>query len=111
MAVLSRNHIHDELRRLINEIEERYHKARNGTEFDFKADIEPFLEKNEPLVEKIKSFNTDRRFTAVTRDKVYRELLEMLMSCHVKNFSLRMYHERLKYINVWIDHADKESLM
>lgn len=111
MAVLSRNHIHDEFRRLLTEIEERYKKARNGVTFDFKEDIEPFLEENRYLVEQVKTFKTDERFNEASREKVYDELMELLMSCHISTFSKRAYHEKMKYINVWIDHACKESLI
>lgn len=111
MTVLSRNHIHDSLVNLTAEIEDRYEKARAGYSFDFKEDIEPFLNRNKLLVEKIKAFDTDTRFTPQTREKLYDELMEMLMSCHISRFSLKLYHEKIKYINVWIDHAARESLI
>lgn len=108
---MSRNHIHDELEALVQEIETRYEKARNGYQFDFKTEIEPFLNKNKTLAASINSFQTDARFTPESREKVYDELMELLMSCHVPRFSLKLYREKMKYIKVWIDHAYKESLI
>ncbi|WP_411841836.1 DUF1798 family protein [Salinicoccus sp. HZC-1] len=111
MAFLSRIQIYDALASLLDEVDARYKKAKEGYEFDFEQEVAPFLDKNKDLVYRIEEIGTDARFDAAAREKVVEEFLELLMSCHAKRFSKKMYKEKFKFINMWIQHAHKEGLI
>lgn len=108
---MSRNHPRDEYEELMASIAYRYKRAREGYVYDFEEEIEPFLESGKKLAENILQFKTDVRFDASSREKVYEELMELLMSCHIKRFSRTAYHEKYKFINTWLNHARREGLM
>ena len=108
---MSRNATYSDYREMLDEIANRYDKARAGYEFDFPTEIEPFLNKNKVLADQLLHIQTDDRLTEQVREIMSDELMELLMSCHVSRFSLKLYHEKFKYINMWINHAGKEGLL
>ena len=77
----------------------------------FKTEIEPFLNENKELADQLLHIETDERLTERVREIMSDELMELLMSCHVSRFSLKLYHEKFKYINMWVNHAGKEGLL
>lgn len=108
---MSRNASFSDYRDMLAEIEHRYSQARDGYDFDFKTEIEPFLEKYKPLADQLLVIQTDERLTERVRETMSDELMELLMSCHVSRFSLKLYHEKFKYINMWVNHAGKEGIL
>lgn len=108
---MSRNASYSDYRAMLEEIARRYDKARTGYEFDFKTEIEPFLNENKELADQLLHIKTDERLTERVREIMSDELMELLMSCHVSRFSLKLYHEKFKYINMWVNHAGKEGLL
>ena len=111
MAFLSRIEVYDALTSLLDEVDARYQQAKEGYEFDFETEIEPFLETNKTLVYSMEEIETDERFDPVTRQKVVEEFLELLMSCHAGRFSRKLYKEKTKFINMWVQHAKREGLI
>lgn len=109
MAFLSRIQIYGALTSLLSEVDARYKKAKEGYEFDFETEISPFLNTNKEIVYHIEEIETDGRFDPVTRQKVVEEFLELLMSCHAGRFSKKLYKEKFKFINMWIQHAYREG--
>ncbi|MCG1009117.1 DUF1798 family protein [Salinicoccus sp. ID82-1] len=107
---MSRNASFESLRGLLDEVDRRYSMARDGYEFDFRTEIEPFLEENKGLVNQIGSIHTDFRFNPVTREKVVEEFMELLMACHEKRFGMKLYKEKYKFVNMWLAHAGREGL-
>ena len=108
---MSRNHNNASYFELMDEIYGRYQKALSGYEFDFKTEVEPFLEENKSLAMEILEFGTDARFHYSTREKMSAELMELLMACHSPKFRERHFYEKYKFINMWLKHAEKEGLM
>ena len=108
---MSRNASYSDYREMLDEIERRYDKARAGYEFDFKTEIEPFLNKYKVLADQLQHMPTDERLTETIREVMSDELMELLMSCHISRFSLKLYHEKFKYINMWVNHAGEEGLL
>ncbi|MCD2136986.1 hypothetical protein [Salinicoccus halitifaciens] len=108
---MSRNHNNASYFDLMDEIYGRYQKALSGYEFDFKTEIEPFLEEKKVLAMEILDFGTDARFHDSTREKMSAELMELLMACHSPKFRERHFYEKYKFINMWLKHAEKEGLM
>src|SRR5699024_7330235 len=102
---------YSDYRAMLEEIARRYDKARAGYEVDFKTKIEPFLNENKELADELLHIETDERLTERVREIMSDELMELLMSCHVSRFSLKLYHEKFKYINMWVNHARKEGLL
>lgn len=92
-------------------IYERYQSALSGYEYDFRTEVEPFLNENKTLALDILEFDTDARFHYNTREKMSSELMELLMSCHTSKFRERHFYEKYKFINMWLRHAEKEGLM
>lgn len=107
---MSRKASFEDLRALLDEVDRRYDMARSGHEFDFASEIEPFLEENKGLVDAISGIGTDFRFNPPTREKVVEEFMELLMACHAGRFSLKLYREKYKFINIWLAHAEREGL-
>ncbi|WP_342387051.1 DUF1798 family protein [Salinicoccus bachuensis] len=107
---MSRKASFESLRALLDEVDRRYDKARSGYEFDFASEVEPFLEENKELVDAIGEIGTDFRFNPPTREKVVEEFMELLMACHAGRFSLKLYREKYKFINMWLSHAHREGL-
>lgn len=107
---MSRNPSFSELRALLDEVALRYEKARAGYEFDFTEEIEPFLKRNEETVMSIRNMKTDFRFNAATREKAEEEFMELLMACHMRRFSKKVYREKYKFLNMWLAHAKREAL-
>ena len=101
----------EQYRELLDEIDSRYSRARDGYDFDFKSEIEPFLNNNKQLAYHLESIKTDERLTPIVRQTMSDELMELLMSCHIPRFSLKLYYEKFKYINMWINHANVEGLL
>ncbi len=108
---MSRNQNEAVYGRLMDDIYDRYQKARSGYEFDFETEVEPFLNEKKSLAEGILEFGTDARFHYSTRDKMSAELMELLMACHSPKFGERHFYEKYKFINMWLRHAEKEGLM
>lgn len=108
---MSSEYTFEDYRHLLDELDRRYTLAREGEVFDFDQDIKPFLDKNKKLAYNIENFNTDHRLTEKVKNTMFEELMELLMSCHISRFSLKLYHEKYKYINMWINHAHKEGLI
>ncbi len=108
---MSRIEVYDALTSLLTEVDTRYKRAKEGYEFDFETEISPFLNTNKELVYTIGEIETDGRFDAVARQKVVEEFLELLMSCHAGRFSKKLYNEKFKFINMWIQHAYREGLI
>lgn len=108
---MSRQYSFEDYRDLLAEIDRRYQLSREGETFDFDQDIKPFLDKNKMLAYHIQHFYTDHRLTEKVKSTMFEELMELLMSCHISRFSLKLYHEKYKYINMWIKHAHKEGLL
>lgn len=108
---MSRNVEFSDYREMLDEIARRYDKARAGYEFDFDTEIKPFLDKNKVLADYLLEMPTDDRLTEPIRESMSDELMELLMSCHISRFSLKLYHEKFKYINTWVNHAGKEGLI
>ncbi|SOC38877.1 DUF1798 family protein [Salinicoccus kekensis] len=108
---MSRNHNNAPYFHLMDEIYGRYQKAVSGYEFDFKTEVEPFLDENKALAMQILEFDTDARFHYSTREKMSAELMELLMACHSPKFRERHFYEKYKFINMWLKHAEKEGLM
>lgn len=108
---MSRFQVYDALTSLLEEVDARYKKAKEGYEFDFEEEISPFLDANKGLVYSIGEIETDGRFDPVARQKVVEEFLEMLMSCHAKRFGKKLYKEKFKFINMWIQHLHREGLI
>lgn len=108
---MSINASYSDYREMLDEIANRYEKARAGYVFDFKTEIEPFLNKYKVLADQLLHIQTDDRLTERIREVMSDELMEVLMSCHISRFSLKLYHEKFKYINMWINHAEKEGLL
>ncbi|MFC3418218.1 DUF1798 family protein [Salinicoccus hispanicus] len=108
---MSRNASFEKLRELLDEVDHRYSMAREGYKFDFETEIKPFLDRNKVLVEQIEDVDTDFRFNPVTREKVVEEFMELLMACHEKRFSLKLYKEKYKFVNMWLAHTEREGLI
>lgn len=108
---MSRNAEFSDYREMLDEIARRYDKARSGYVFDFDTEIKPFLEKYKGLADYMLVMPTDGRLTEPIRETLSDELMELLMSCHISRFSLKLYHEKFKYINTWVNHAGKEGLL
>lgn len=108
---MSRKASYSDYREMLGEIANRYDKARAGYEFDFQTEIEPFLKEYKVLADQLLHIQTDERLTERVREVMSDELMELLMSCHVSRFSLKLYHEKFKYINMWVHHAGKEGLL
>lgn len=108
---MSRNRSNTIYQQLMDEVYDRYQKALAGYDFDFKTEVEPFLNENEGLAMDILEFGTDARFHHATRDKVSAELMELLMACHSPKFRERHFYEKYKFINMWLRHVEKEGLM
>lgn len=111
MAFLSRNASFLKLRDLLDEVDRRYRMAKDGHEFDFATEIKPFLDENKVLVAQIESMATDFRFNTATREKMVDEFMELLMACHEKRFSVKLYKEKYKFVNMWLAHAAREGLI
>ena len=108
---MSRNAVYSDYRHMLDQIEHRYSRAKDGYEFDFKTEIEPFLNQYKVLADQLLHINTDERLTEQVKETMGDELMELLMSCHISRFSLKLYHEKFKYINMWINHAHNEDLL
>lgn len=108
---MSRNAEFSDYREMLDEIARRYDKARSGYVFDFETEIKPFLEKYKVLADELLTMPTDDRLSETIRETLSDELMELLMSCHISRFSLKLYHEKFKYINTWVNHAGKEGLI
>lgn len=108
---MSRNQQASAYRQLMDDIYDRYQNALSGYEYDFKTEVEPFLNENKTMALNILKFDTDARFHYNTREKMSSELMELLMSCHTAKFRERHFYEKYKFINMWLRHAEKEGLM
>ncbi|GAB3060025.1 DUF1798 family protein [Salinicoccus sesuvii] len=108
---MSRNASFKELRDLLDAVDRRYHMAKDGYQFDFTTEISPFLDENKERVAQIGTIDTDFRFNPVTRQKMVEEFMELLMACHEKRFSVKLYKEKYKFINMWLAHVEREGLI
>src|SRR5699024_12272640 len=101
----------EQYRELLAEIDSRYSRARDGYDFDFKSEIEPFLDNNKQLAYLLESIKTDERLTPIVRQTMSDELMELLISCHIPRFSLKLYYEKFKYINMLITNTNVTEII
>lgn len=115
MIIIGREHIlsnicsHEEFTQFLEEVRNRYKKAKEGYEFNFKTEIEPFLKKSEHISECIMNSESDSRFTPLIKEKVTNTTTELAMNCHVKRFSKKLFNETYKYVAHWFFYLNERE--
>lgn len=107
---MSRKYNYTHYFKLLDEVNQRYQRTREGYKYDFKEEIEPFLQKSVKIIDDILLVETDDRFTEPSKDKLISTFNEMSMSCHAERMSMRLFTEQAKYINVWLKHIELKGL-
>lgn len=108
--MMSRKYNYTHYFKLLDEVNQRYARMRDGYQYDFKREIEPFLQSSVKIIDDILLVRTDERFTEPSKEKLIATFNELIMSCHAERMSLKLFTEQTKYINVWLKHIESNRL-
>lgn len=107
---MSRNYTYSHYFKLLDDVHQRYDNVREGYSYEFKTEIEPFLQNSVKIIEDLENVATDQRFNSDSKAQMIALFHEIIMSCHAERMSLRIFREQTKYINIWLKHIEHNQL-
>ena len=111
MSLLNSDLKSSDLKMYLKEVKHKYETAKNGYNYSFENEIQPFLNYADKIAASIESISSDKYYNSDTKVKLSQQITELAMACHKKEFKTRLFNEKFKFISMWINYIINKELI
>src|SRR5699024_1121319 len=100
-----------DLKMYLKEVKHKYETAKNGYNYSFENEIQPFLNYADKIASSIESISSDKYYNSDTKVKLSQQITELAIACHKKEYKTRLVNEKFKYISMLFKYIINKELI